>query len=202
MYKLEETDEANEAPGTAIVSLQDLDLRLVGLCGDLDEDKAAELMYAMIALQSTSHRIDEDRNPYYEPFEFIVSSAGGSAQEKFGIYDLMRQIRETCPIRTVGLGKVFSASTLLLAAGTKGERCIGANCRVMIHSVIGGNHGSLHSLETEMDEIRWVQEQYIKALVAETDMTKRYINKLLSKKVNVYLNAEQAVEVGLADKII
>ena len=90
----------------------------------------------------------------------------------------------------------------MLAAGTKGQRKIGRNCRVMIHSVIGGNIGALHSLENEMDEIRYTQDRYIEALVQETDMTKRHLKKLIERKVNVYLTAEEAVEYGIADEVI
>ena len=120
----------------------------------------------------------------------------------FAIYDTMRMIRQECEIHTFGLGKVMSAGVLLLAAGTKGKRKIGKNCRVMLHSVIGGSHGSIHNLENEMEEIRFLQEQHIRCLIEETDMTKRYLNKLLNRKMNVYLTAEQAVELGIADEVV
>ena len=71
----------------------------------------------------------------------------------------------------------------------------------MIHSVIGGHSGAIHSLENEMEEVRWIQDQYINALVEETNMTKKYLKKLLERKVNVYLTAQEAVELGIADEI-
>ena len=71
----------------------------------------------------------------------------------FSLYDVMRQIRQTMPIHTIGLGKVMSAGTLLLASGTKGERRIGRFCRVMIHGVISGQHGHLADIENELDLI-------------------------------------------------
>ena len=89
----------------------------------------------------------------------------------------------------------------MLACGTKGKRKIGQNCRVMIHSVIGGNHGSLHNLENEMDEIRNSQENFINALVRETKLTKRKLQRMLERKVNVYFSAEEAIEHGIADII-
>jgi len=137
----------------------------------------------------------------YSPFEFIISTLGGSAQEMFGLHDLMRVIRESCDIHTVGLGKVFSAGTLLLASGSRGKRRVGKNCRIMIHSVLGGNHGSIHNLENEMDEIRWTQDRYIDAMVEETNMTKAHLKKILNRKVNAYFTAEEAVELGIADII-
>jgi ATP-dependent protease ClpP protease subunit len=60
----------------------------------------------------------------------------------------------------------------------------------------------MHNLENEIEEIRWIQDRYIDTLVKETDMTKRMVKKLLDKKMNIYLDAEQAVDYGIADIII
>jgi ATP-dependent Clp endopeptidase proteolytic subunit ClpP len=192
-----------------ITTKNDTDPRIIGICGDLDEDKAGDLMYGIMSLldDGTTYTIKNpnSENPditiNYEPFEFVISTLGGSAQEMFGLHDLMRAVREKCEIHTVGLGKVFSAGTLLLASGSKGHRKIGKNCRVMIHSVISGNHGSIHNLENEMDEIRWIQDRYIEAMVSETNMSKIHLKKILNRKVNAYFTAEEAVELGIADII-
>ncbi len=96
----------------------------------------------------------------------------------------------------------MSAGVLLLAAGTNGTRKIGKNCRVMIHSVIGGNHGSLHNMVNEMEAIEQLQEMYCDALISETKMTRKQLKSMLERKVNVYLSAEEAVELGIADIII
>ena len=72
----------------------------------------------------------------------------------------------------------------------------------MIHSVMGGNHGSLHNMMNEMEAIEQLQQMYIDCLVDETKMTKNQIKKMLERKVNVYLSAEEAVKLGIADIII
>ena len=204
----EKTEEASPPPNE-ITTKNDSDPRIIGICGDLDEEKAGDLMYGIMSLldDGTTYTVKnpQSENPEitvnYEPFEFVISTLGGSAQEMFGLHDLMRAVREKCEIHTVGLGKVFSAGTLLLASGSKGHRKIGKNCRVMIHSVISGNHGSIHNLENEMDEIRWVQDRYIEAMVSETNMSKSHLKKILNRKVNAYFTAEEAVELGMADII-
>ena len=53
-----------------------------------------------------------------------------------------------------------------------------------------------------MEEVRWVQDQYSKALCEETDLTPKMLKKLLSRNVNVYLTAREAVEYGIADIIV
>lgn len=185
-------------------------MRIIGLYGDIEEEMSANAIYGMQSLLHEGKRQTlsnpEDPNSElittFDPFEMYISTWGGVAMNMFAVYDCMRLIRQKCDIHTVGLGKVMSAGVLLLAAGTKGKRKIGANCRVMIHSVIGGHEGSLHNLENEMEEIRWIQNQHIKALISETDMTTAQLKKILSRKMNVYLDAEEAVELGIADEII
>jgi ATP-dependent Clp protease protease subunit len=142
------------------------------------------------------------KEPPYDPIVFYISTYGGSADEMFSIYDMMGVTKAKCEIETIGLGKVMSAGTLLLAAGTKGKRKIGRHCRVMIHAVAAGSSGELHDIENEIKSIKNIQELYINAMSKETHMTKRMIQKLLDRKVNVYLTAEEAVEYGIADEII
>ena len=138
----------------------------------------------------------------YKPIDFHISTWGGCARGMFAIYDTMRALQRRTDVVTYGLGKVMSAGVLLLAAGTKGKRKIGKNCRIMIHSVRADQWGPIHNLENEMEETKLLQEQHIDALVAETHMTKAHLKKLLDRKVNVYLNAEEAVEYGFADIIV
>jgi ATP-dependent protease ClpP protease subunit len=60
----------------------------------------------------------------------------------------------------------------------------------------------MHQLDNEMEEIRNIQTQYINILARETNMTERYLRNLMKKKVNVYLSAQEAVDLGIADEII
>jgi ATP-dependent protease ClpP protease subunit len=67
---------------------------------------------------------------------------------------------------------------------------------------MGGNVGSLHNMANEMEAIEQLQDMYCECLVSETKLTKRRLKKILERKVNVYLTAEEAVEMGIADIII
>jgi ATP-dependent Clp protease protease subunit len=131
-----------------------------------------------------------------------VSTYGGSADEMFAIFDIMNHCKKSCHIETIGIGKVMSAGTLILAAGTKGKRKISKNCRVMLHQVSAGAFGPLFNMTTEIDAIQKLQDQYIAAMASCTNLSKRKLKSLLNERVNVYLTAEEAVEYGLADIII
>ena len=175
------------------------DLRVIGLVGDIQEEKLAEIIHAFLYMNEVNKESsDEDK----KDIEFYLSTYGGSADDMFALYDIMKLVQKTTDISTIGMGKVMSAGVLLLASGTPGKRKMGKNCRVMIHSVMGGNHGSLHNLVNEMEAIQDLQEMYINCLVEETKMTKSQLKNMLERKVNVYLSAEEAIEYGIADEII
>ena len=186
------------------------ELRMTGIYGDVTEDRSSEAVYGLQALHLTgTEKVlsdPEDENSEiietYQPIDFIISSHGGLAADMFSVYDVIRELRDRTPIHTKGLGKVMSAGVLLLAAGTKGERRIGKYCRVMIHGVMAGQHGYLADVENEFKETRAIQRMYVKALAEETNMSEAYVRKLMNKKTNVYLDAEEAVKLGIADIIL
>jgi ATP-dependent Clp protease protease subunit len=172
--------------------------RSIMFVGEVNEDRAADLISALLVLSQTK---DEDAERA-EPIKLYVSTYGGSADEMFGIYDVINFCKKFCDIETIGLGKVMSAGTLMLASGTKGKRKIGKHCRVMIHAVNGGQVGDIHNLQNELEQTVGLQDSYIQAMSNETNMTKRQIQTLINRKVNVYLTAEEAIEKGLADEIL
>jgi len=176
------------------------------LYGDVTEDRAADIVSALLLL-GDKKRVEKAKAKLPEgeelaDIQFYISTYGGSADDMMSIHDMMRITKMNRDIETIGMGKIMSAGTLLLASGTRGKRKIMKNCRVMIHAVSAGSMGTIHNLQNEMEEIQNIQEMYIEALCAETLLTKRQLKKMLDQKVNVYLTAEEAVEYGLADEVI
>ena len=213
----EETEEDEEEKSKIIFlgnppgdSPNEPKIRKTMLYGDINEEAAKDIIATMILL-AESAEIQEPKDPedpdsemetVVRPFEIILSTSGGNADDMMSVYDMMRMIREDVDIETTGIGKVMSAGVLILAAGTKGKRRIGKHCRVMIHAVSGGTIGNMHELTNEFKEIKKIQESYIACLAEETKMTAQQIKKYLKQKINVYLSAEEAVELGIADTII
>ena len=214
----EEKSDAPSDDASSLMMFSDLlaggdeksSIRKVGIIGDIAEDKTSDIIYGMLLLHESREveKLKDPENPeagtekVSEPFEVIISTNGGDAREMAAIYDMMRHLRKDCDIETLGLGKVMSAGVPLLAAGTKGKRKIGKYCRVMLHNVSAGTIGALTQMQNEMKEVEKIQKQYIEILASETNMTEKQIRRLINKNVNVYLSAEEAVELGIADEII
>ena len=151
LKQLLNSEEADAEALAALLPRREPDLRTIGLFSEVEADKIAEISHALLYLNELNAMETDPKKQ--RPILFYLSTYGGNADDMFALYDLMRVVRRETEIHTVGLGKVMSAGVLILAAGTKGRRYIGKNCRVMIHSVMGGNAGSLHNMLNEMDTI-------------------------------------------------
>lgn len=187
------------------------ELRTINLYGDISERKGADVVAALLYLENSSHTVmpKDLQNPQSEEvivarsISMMVSTHGGTASDMFSILDVMDMVKErTCDIETFGIGKVMSAGVPILAAGTKGKRKVGQNCRIMLHNVMAGTGGTIFSMENELEEIKWVQERYIETLASYTKLTPSKIKKLLKAQRDVYISAEEAIKMGIADEII
>ena len=206
----DEIAEAGKQPIYIINNIADKsdkdDIRAINCYGDITERMAAEVVQAMLYFDHTKIQAVEteegDLVEVKKPFKMYVSTHGGIVSDMFSIIDIMGSIKQDCDIETVGIGKVMSAGVLILASGTEGKRKIGKNCRVMLHSVISGHHGSFPNIENEMKETKELQNMYFDYLCSCTALTRTTIKKLLLNNVDVYLSAEEAIKYGIADEYL
>ena len=204
------TDETEvEGEKTKLVMFPDFftesTVRTSGIYGEINEERSQAIIASLFQLKSITPTINEEEEKDPEPplpIDFIVSTEGGNVQDMFAVYDCMRDVKKDCELHTFGLGKVMSAGILLLAAGTKGKRRVGKYCRLMMHSIQGGQFGSIKELEIDMREVRWHQEQFIKAIGEESKLDQKELKKIFKSQTDTYFDAKQAVEWGLADEIV
>ena len=187
------------------------ELRTMSLYGDITEQKGSEIVAGLLFLESSALRagLSDPNDPESEPIVFsksinmFISTHGGCASDMFSILDVMEMVKSrTCDIETTGIGKVMSAGVPILAAGSPGKRRVGKNCRILLHNVMAGAGGTIFNMENELEEIKWVQDRYIETLASYTKMTKAKIKKMLKTQRDVYISAEEAINLGIADEII
>ena len=86
----------------------------------------------------------EDREA---PISMYINSPGGQVYAGLAIYDTMQMI--TNPISTVAVGVTASFGTVLLTAGTKGQRYALPHATIHIHQPLGGVQGQATDIEIE-----------------------------------------------------
>jgi ATP-dependent Clp protease protease subunit len=165
--------------------------RIVYLSGEVTEHSIAQVIAGVLSLANQNHKA---------PITMVVSTYGGSVDEMFSLYDVIKYI--PCPVHTVGLGKIMSAGVLLLASGEKGKRLIGRNARIMIHTVSGGSGGNVFDIVNEANEHVRQQKLMEELLVRETKMTSQALSKIMESKLDTYILPTEALKLGIVDKII
>jgi ATP-dependent Clp protease protease subunit len=174
-----------------LLSSQADNTRIVYLHADVSEHSIAHVIAQLL------HLANLNRNPIY----LIVSTYGGSIDEMFSLYDIIKFL--PCPVHTVALGKVMSAGVLLLASGVKGKRLMGSSARIMIHPLSGGVVGNIFELENQTKEARRLQDLMVNALVKETKMQRKQVEETIMRPMlDYYLTPEEAIKLGIVDKII
>ena len=155
------------------------------------DDQVANLVIAQM-LFLASEDPEKDISLY-------INSPGGSITSGLAILDTMNLVEPD--IVTYCVGQAASMAAVLLACGAKGKRFALPNARVLIHQPhASGIGGQATDIDIYAKEILRMREILNKILV---DATGQPLEKLARDVDRDYiLEAPQAVEYGLVDKII
>lgn len=163
--------------------------RIVFLGTEIDDGVANVVIAQLLHLQSESAEL---------PIHVYVNSPGGSLTALLAVYDTMQYVRP--PVATFCLGQAASAAAVLLAAGTPGQRHVLEHARVLLHQPSGGAEGTAADLEIQAAEIHRLRGQVEQILSRHTGQSVERLRRDTDR--DLILTAEQAVEYGLADRVV
>ena len=175
--------------------------RIVMLNGPVNDHSANLVVAQMLFLESESATKD---------ITLYINSPGGLVTAGLGIYDTMQFIK--CDVQTVVVGQACSMGSFLAMAGTAGKRIVLPESRTMIHRVSSGTpgtSGSVHGQELEMEDVirsfeesKKINRRLTELYVKHNSKGKTYDELFEVMKFDTFLNAQEAVDYGLADKIV
>lgn len=142
--------------------------------------------------------LDHENN---DEIQVYIHSNGGAVSGLTQIYDVMMMINS--PIKTVCLGKCYSAGAVLLAAGDKGNRYAFKNSSIMVHSIQFGfpiPGTDVISSQSYYDYINSNNDNIMKILSKHTGHP---LSKLKADcKEDFWMTPEEAIKYNLIDHII
>ena len=175
--------------------------RIVMLNGPVEDNMSNLIVAQLLFLESEDP--DKDIN-------LFINSPGGGVTAGLAIYDTMQFIKPD--IATYVMGQACSMGSFLAQAGAKGKRFVLPEARTMIHRVSSGTPGTSGSVHVQdlqfedakrsFEESKRINERLTELYVKHNTAGKTYDDMFESMKFDTFLSAEQAVEYGLADKII
>jgi ATP-dependent Clp protease protease subunit len=132
------------------------------------------------------------------PIQMYINSPGGQVYSGLAVYDTMQMIPNS--IRTLAVGMTASFGTLLLTAGSKGQRYALPNATIHMHQPLGGASGQASDIEIQAREILRLKDRINQILAYHTNQTIETIDRDTNR--DFYLDAKGAVEYGLVDHVM
>lgn len=158
--------------------------------GEATDFSISSVEYAVRAL----HRMATDAPG--KPIEIHMCSAGGDPYAMLRLYDEIQAC--PCQIKFFGSGIVMSAATWIMAGSD--ERHLHPNTTVMVHDGADGFEGKHTDAQIEAAEMRRLQDLLYDIYATNTRMPKEFWQDVCQR--DLYLTAQEAVALGLADKVI
>ena len=154
-------------------------------------NKELNTVKTRMTLFAVSHGIPIDTIPIY----LHLTTNGGCIHSAFSVVDTIKTLG--IPVYTVVEGTVSSAGTLISLAGKK--RFIMPNAYMLLHELRSGVWGKMSSIEEEIDNLRKMMDHLYTYYEHNTKMTRRTLEKLLTK--DVIWNVQECINKGVVDEV-
>ena len=194
----DDDDEPETAPDgkphasvAMLIQKQFLQQRKIFLWGAVTDETAKDITEKLLYLEAT--------DPGKE-IVFYMNTPGGSITAGMAVYDTMQIV--TSPITVVVTGMAASMGSILLSAAKKGRRLLYPHSRVLIHQpLISGRFiGPATDINIQAQEMEKLRQELNQILATASGQPLERITRDTDR--DFYLNAREAIEYGLADRIV
>ena len=170
------------------LSFKFLQTRQILLSGEVNKSLAEKVIRQLLLLESISN----------EPIRIFIDSPGGDVDAGYAIFDMIRFIK--APVYCIGMGLVASAGALILLAADKTRRLGLPNSHYLIHQPLSGINGVATDIEIHAKELEKTRAKINDLIAQETGKPLAQVQ--LDTDRDYWLNAEEAKEYGLIDKVV
>src|SRR5471030_476308 len=178
-------------PVAMLIQKKFLAQRKIFLWGAVTDEAAKDLTEKLLYLEAVAPG---------EEITFYLNTPGGSITAGMAVYDTMRLI--SSPITIVVTGMAASMGSILLSAAPKGRRLLYPHARVLIHQpLISGRFiGPATDINIQAQEMEKLRSELNQILATASGQSLEKVARDSDR--DFYLNAQEAIDYGLADKIV
>jgi ATP-dependent Clp protease, protease subunit len=163
------------------------------LNGKIDDNSVNPLIQTILELNAKP----VDERP--KNVKLVVSSNGGDVESAFGLIDVMNISK--IPVHTVAMSRVKSCGLLVTMNGAKGHRSIMKNTSVLSHQFSWATGGTQAAMEAANERVTQLKGSMCGYYQKMTGLDEKTVKKELLGPTDRWLTAEQAIKLGLVDKI-
>ena len=182
----EKKENTKDLPNIAMEKL--LKSRTIIISGEINQPLAEKVCAQLLILEEMSN----------DPIKIFINSQGGHVESGDTIHDMIKFVKPR--VIMIGTGWVASAGITIYLAADKENRYSLPNTRYMIHQPLGGFNGQATDIGIEAKEILKVRQRINTIISEATGQPIEKVNKDTDR--NYWLNAEEALDYGIINKII
>ncbi len=180
-----------DTSASAQIQQEFLKRRKIFLWGEVSDKSARDITEKLLYLESTAPG---------EPITFYINTPGGAITAGMAIFDTIRLI--SSPVKVVVTGMAASMGSILLSAPKKGNRFLYPHAQIMIHQplIVGQFQGPAVDINIQAREMERTRDELNRILAEASGQPLEKITRDTDR--DFYLNAQEAIDYGLADFII
>ena len=133
-----------------------------------------------------------------KPIKIYIDSYGGAVYQCFGLLGVME--KSETPIHTIVTGAAMSCGFMILISGHK--RLGYSLSTPLYHQVSTGFWGKVQDMEDHLAETKRLQKKIEDITIEKTQISKKKLTEILKRKVDWYMSAEEALQLGVIDEIV
>jgi len=187
------SDDKEKKPDSIaeIIQKKFLEQRKVFLWGEVSDRSAQEVTEKLLYLEATDPGKD---------VIFYINTPGGSITAGMAVYDTMQLI--SSPITVIVTGMAASMGSILLCGASKGKRFLYPHSRVLIHQplITGRMWAAAVDINIQAEEMEKLREELNGILAKASGQPLKKIQQDTDR--DFYLNAQEAIDYGLADVVV
>jgi ATP-dependent Clp protease protease subunit len=170
----------------------DVESSTIYLYGDIMDGTLYDFV---LKVRSIMYMRDEEKKD--DPINIVINSDGGDVYESLGMIDFIHSLN--VKVNTICRGRAMSAAALLLCSGT-GTRAASKNSTIMFHEMSSGIYGKSSDMKANVQHMEKLEEILVDIMSQNSNKDSKFWKETTVK--DYYLTPEDALELGVIDKII
>lgn len=170
------------------------------ILGEEVEDSSVKNLIQKIVDINYDDDIKQERFTDFErkPIKLYINTNGGSVLCGFGLIGVIQNSKT--PIYTICTGKALSMGLPILVSGHK--RFAYKYSTMMYHEISGFMYDKMEGIKQELGEAKREQIMLDNIILDNTNILQEKLDQVKELKKEWYISADEALKLGIIDKII
>lgn len=170
------------------------------LTDTINDEVVGKIIIDILKINNNDKTLEGSYGDKYivKPIKLYINSGGGKVYSTLALVDIIRN--SNTPIDTYCFGHAMSGGLWIFSTGRK--RYIGKNSTLMYHAVTLGVRDKIVGVKEEVKQSGILQNLFDNQIIETSNVSKKILEKHQNEKSDWYISAEEALKLGLADKIL